>query len=51
MKQTKKLTRNQRDFLNSKGIEDTYNLRFCWENNKEFAYYNEETEKVEVLEK
>lgn len=40
MKQTKKLTYNQRSFLLSKGIEDFKNIRFYRENKDFFEYYN-----------
>lgn len=40
MKQTKKLTYNQRSFLLSRGIKDFKNIRFYRENKDFFEYYN-----------
>lgn len=49
MKQTSKLTRNQRNFLEEHGIKDTRDLRFCHENKKEFIYYNKVEDKVYTI--
>ena len=51
MKQTSKLTRNQRHFLESRGIKDTTNLRFCKEDKHVFVYFNKEDGKVYSINK
>jgi hypothetical protein len=51
MKQTSKLTRNQRQFLESRGIKDTTNLRFCKEDKHVFVYFNKEDGKVYSINK
>lgn len=49
MKQTKRLTRNQRLFLEERGIVNTKNIRFCKEDSKQFVYYDIEGEKTVVI--
>lgn len=51
MKQSKKLTRNQRQFLKEKGIKDISNLRFCREDKQVFVYLNKEDGKVYSIDK
>ena len=51
MKQTSKLTRNQRLFLEKKGISDTQDLRFCYENKHEFVYFNKKDNKTYIVNK
>lgn len=51
MKQTKKFTRSQRQFLESKGITNFEGLRFCHETKTEFVYYDSKDDKVITLEK
>lgn len=49
MKQTSKLTRRQREFLEERGIEDTEKLRFCCEDKVKFVFFDTESgRKVEV---
>lgn len=51
MKQTSKLTRNQRQFLEKNGIADTSDLRFCKEDKKVFVYFNKRDGKVYIIDK
>lgn len=51
MKQTSKLTRNQRHFLEERGIKNTTNLRFCREDKQVFIYFNKEVGKVYSINK
>lgn len=51
MKQSKKLTRNQRQFLKEKGIKDISNLRFCREDKQVFVYFNKQDGKVYSIDK
>lgn len=51
MKQTSKLTRNQRQFLERSGITDTSDLRFCKEDKKVFVYFNKRDGKVYTIDK
>lgn len=49
MKQTSKLTRRQRQFLEENGVKVTNNLRFCEETDKKFVYYDTSKEKQVVI--
>lgn len=51
MKQTSKLTRRQRDFLNAKGVKNTKAFRFCEENPKVYVFYNTEKQEQVVYNK
>lgn len=41
MKQTKKITRNQRELLKRNGVSDPYDYRLSKETKTEYIFYNE----------
>lgn len=52
MKQTKKLTRSQKEFLTKKGYAERIDkIRFCGENPKEVVFYDTDKESKIVFQK
>lgn len=51
MKQTSKLTRRQRQFLEERGIAVNEKLRFCKEDTQKFVYYDTEKNRQVVITK